>query len=154
MKLVHYAKKPVERLREIPQEKDKFKPRGFWVSDDDCEDNWKAWCKSEGYGLDRLVCIHDVALAENANVLFLQSSWAIDSFTQQFAIEEDCYRYRDINWSAVREQWDGLIITPYIWTRRLDGDAGWYYSWDCASGCIWRPRAIASVTLRQNAEVG
>jgi hypothetical protein len=28
-----------------------------------------------------------------------------------------------------------LLITPYIWSCRLDFN--WYYTWDCASGCFW-----------------
>jgi hypothetical protein len=57
-----------------------------------------------------------------------------------------------IAWDRLRERYQGLIVTPYIWERRLTmgngPDAMWYYFWDCASGCIWDPAAIASVTPR------
>ena len=38
---------------------------------------------------------------------------------------------------------DGIIIAPYQWYCRMTVD--WYYTWDCASGCIWNLDAIESV---------
>ena len=46
-----------------------------------------------------------------------------------------------IDWPKVAERYDGIIIAPYQWSRRLDGPM-WYYGWDCASGCVWRARAV------------
>ena len=47
-------------------------------------------------------------------------------------------------WPGVAaEGWAGIEIAPYIWARRLDGPARWYYGWDAASGCIWDPTAAA-----------
>ena len=161
MRLVHYTDKPVGRLEVIPQrrgtERDYFKPKGFWVSDDDCEDNWKAWCESETFSLERLALAYDVELARNANVLLLSSAKDIDAFTDEYFTEPYPYlrKFRSrmyIDWEKVRSRYLGMIVTPYIWERRLSlepgaPDAMWYYSWDCASGCIWDPAAIASMTL-------
>ena len=41
--------------------------------------------------------------------------------------------------------YQGIIIAPYLWTRRHHESTGWYYSWDCASGVIWDARAIAEL---------
>lgn len=148
MKLTHYAAAPVSGIRAIPQGKDTFKPRGFWVTDDDCEDNWRNWCVSESFALERLTHIHDVVLSPGANVLVLQSAAEIDDFTAEY-VDGTSRHYRDIRWREVRRKYSGLIVTPYIWARRLHDGTGWYYSWDCASGCIWDPKAIAGVTLRE-----
>ena len=55
--------------------------------------------------------------------------------------------YGCIDWRLVAEEWQGIVIAPYLWERRFDSDARWYYSWDCASGCIWDHRAIAAIEL-------
>ena len=40
-----------------------------------------------------------------------------------------------IDWERVKEQYSGIIITPYCFDLRLDFI--WYYGWDCESACIW-----------------
>ena len=56
--------------------------------------------------------------------------------------------YLEPNWAPTAAQYAGVIIAPYQWERRLDGDASdWYYGWDCASGCIWNADAIASIAV-------
>lgn len=42
-------------------------------------------------------------------------------------------------------RYDGIVITPYVWSMRLDRSAFWYYGWDCASGCIWNASAVAEL---------
>lgn len=157
MKLVHYSDAPIGPLRVIEQRKgdrlDQFKPRGLWVSDDDCADNWRTWCEAEQWGLDRLTHVHDVELAPAANLLVLRTVADIDAFTRQWAVHPipEITSNMFMDWEGVRRRCQGLIITPYIWERRLSygaDDAMWYYSWDCASGCIWDPAAIASIRLR------
>lgn len=152
MKLVHYSFQPIKMALKIPQGSDTFKPRGLWVSDDDCPDNWKSWCESEEFGLERLTHIHDVKLVPNANIKIISLPEELDDLSHRFKTA-DCREYfYSLDWASMRSFWDGLIITPYIWQRRLHGPATWYYSWDCASGCIWHPRAIESITLREIAK--
>ena len=148
MRLVHYARSLVGALKNGDRRDAHFKPHGLWVSDDDCEDNWRAWCEAEKFRLDALTHIHDVVLTQDADILHLASAGEIDAFTRQYGVPGEFESPR-VNWGAVTECYQGIIITPYIWQRRLDGNAGWYYGWDCASGCIWDVAAIASVTLRE-----
>jgi hypothetical protein len=157
MRLVHYTDKPISALCVLPQDgsnqRDWFKPRGLWVSDDDCADNWRAWCEGERFSPERLALAYDIALAGDANVLVLRSVDDIDAFTRRWAVHPvPGFEFNMfVDWSGVRAQYQGMIVTPYIWERRLSfgkDDAMWYYSWDCASGCIWDPAAIASMTLR------
>lgn len=154
MKLVHYSDAPITTLREPnnPQQVNS-KPRGLWISDDaDLENNWRSWCLSEQFNHQNLTHEHDVTLNQNANVMVLRSAFEIDAFHREFSRGyswQSDRQSRAIDWPMVAERYDGIIITPYIWDRRLDGEASnWYYGWDCASGCIWRPRAIAAITLR------
>ncbi len=151
MQLVHYSAAPVAEIRSAEQpSEDHFKPRGFWVSDDACEDNWRSWCEAEGFRLENLTHVHDVALAPDANILHLSSAYEIDAFTRAYSLEtQQVWRNRDMDWRRLAREFQGIIITPYVWARRLDGDAGWYCSWDCASGCIWDARAITSIALRE-----
>ena len=60
------------------------------------------------------------------------------------------YKNRCIAWEKVAAKYDGLIITPYIWQRRME--LNWYYTWDCASGCIWNVRAIKDIRLIETVE--
>lgn len=152
MKLVHYSRLPITKLKRLRNDaRDLFKPRGLWVSDDDCEDNWHAWCESEGFRLDCLTHAHDVELKNNASIVILTSAHDIDSFSQEFCFKNKTPMWPfSLRWPAVTKKWQGIIITPYIWERRMfEGNTDWYCGWDCASGCIWDPTAIASISLRQ-----
>lgn len=156
--LVHYAARPFTGpLQSATQSgggmaNGLWKPHGFWFSvEDGGGDGWREWCEAERFALDRLACAHDVVLAADANVLHIVGETAIDDFTREFTGEMpdiDLGRHNPIDWPAVAERWQGIIIAPYVWNRRLDGNAGWYYSWDCSSGCVWDAAAVASVVLR------
>lgn len=52
-----------------------------------------------------------------------------------------------IQWEKVKKEYDGIVIAPYQWECRLRNKFMWYYSWDCASGCIWNIDAIATMDL-------
>jgi hypothetical protein len=84
-------------------------------------------------------------MTTDARVLHLSSSDELLAFHAEFGLDN-----WKVSWIAVAEQWQGIIIAPYLWERRL-GDPSWYYTWDCASGCIWDATAIASVSLTEPA---
>jgi hypothetical protein len=58
-----------------------------------------------------------------------------------------------IDWSKVAKDFDGIVITPYLWERRLDHHVNWYYGWDCASGCIWNTSVIETITELKEIDV-
>jgi len=148
MRLLHYAKAPVTSVYSTEQrEVDSVygKPRGLWVSADDFEDNWRHWCEAEDFRLECLTHVHEVDLAADAEILRMASAYELDAFTREFQQGEG--RQLRINWPTVATRWQGVIIAPYIWERRLHGGYSWYYGWDCASGCIWDARAVASIRL-------
>jgi len=152
VKLVHYSAAPIGALVVREQKSHSIKPTGLWVSDDDDEQNWRAWCEAEDVRPDCLRFAYDVELVPDANVLFLRSAPEVLSFGREWLTDDPALR--EVNrsemflaWNRVRERWAGLMITPYQWEVRLG--PMWYYGWDCASGCIWDPAAIKSITLRE-----
>lgn len=44
-----------------------------------------------------------------------------------------------IDWPTVAKLYAGIEISPYQYNYRLKSGFIWYYGWDVASGCIWRP---------------
>jgi len=145
----HHSARPVERVRSVAQKVGETgrKPSGFWISRDG-DDSWEAWCRSEEYWIGSLAVRHEVRLAEHASILSLSTAKELEGFTEQYGLPEAwaSYSIKMIDWSRVAAEYSGIMIVPYIWSCRLDGPAsGWYYSWDCASGCIWDASAIASI---------
>lgn len=122
------------------------KPIGCWITDDsDC--CWKTWCIGNDFGLDRLTHKHEVIL-DDSNVLILESAEDIDNFGREWSCTKSGkWMDRYILWDQVAKKYDGLIITPYQWSRRMERSSSWYYGWDCAGGCIWKPSAIKEVRL-------
>lgn len=161
--LRHYSAAPIkEPIRSTPQLDVEYywpKPSGFWVSVDNHPDQldepmgWADWCRAEGYGLRALECQHDVALAPNARILLLTGARDIDAFTRTYGKTLSLHsRGNYIDWRKVAKKYQGIVIAPYIWSRRLHDSTGWYYGWDCSSGCIWDAAAIASVAPRTGGE--
>lgn len=146
MRLVHFSKDPLGEVYSCEQDGQwSLKPRGLWVSDEDCEDSWSAWCRGEEFNLENFEYAHEVVLAEDANVLTISTAMEIDEFTQRYRKPTSVHDYYGMDWARVAADYQGMLITPYVWSRRLATNSGWYYAWDCASGCIWDASAIASV---------
>ena len=132
------------------------KPKGCWITDDS-DDCWNAWCVAESFELRGLTHKHEVILDESG-VLSLCKAYELDDFTAEFGVDiwwgtdehPRKYKNRCIAWEKVAAKYDGLIITPYIWQRRME--LNWYYTWDCASGCIWNVRAIKDIRLIETVE--
>lgn len=143
MDFLHYSAAPIVLERRAYEQKLDFKPQGLWLS---VGDDWKRRCESEEWGTDRLLVAHHVELVDAANILRLATAEEIDRFTQEFGMPmSKGLRAGYIDWPRVASQWQGVIITPYCWSRRLSMHTMWYYGWDCASGCIWDLAVIRAV---------
>ncbi|QDM58016.1 hypothetical protein SEA_DALLAS_199 [Mycobacterium phage Dallas] len=140
LRLEVYAAAPItlDRSRIYTQAVD-HKPEGLWVSVAG-EDDWPTWCRGEEFSFDNLTVCHRVTLVPGANILHLKSPMDIDAFHYLYA-NRGILDW--IDWGKVAADYDGIIIAPYQWSRRMDPH--WYYTWDCASGCIWNLEAIESV---------
>lgn len=157
MKLTHYSFTPLVLDRTRTYEQDEpisshQKPRGFWVSVDG-EYDWKEWCTDEHFHLAALDNPTALTLAPDANVLLITTVAELIAFTGEYGIES---RYSShalaIDWHRVAQEYDGIIVTPYIWECRLKTYTSWYYGWDCASGCIWNLDALIQSTEREEVE--
>jgi hypothetical protein len=133
--LTHYTNEPLELDpdRTYEQSTKAMKPRGLWVSVDG-EYDWVSWCLSEEFNTTSLAHRTPISLIPGHNVLVLTTPEELDAFTNKYG-GEMTREFLYIDWPRVAQDYDGLIITPYQWSRRYD--LSWYYGWDCASGCIW-----------------
>ena len=156
MELRHYSKEEIHFDRDRTYRDHGArggKPDGFWVSVAGPYD-WEWWCREEEFGLHHLAVVHRVTLAEDATILRITCGEELDAFHNEWAVEtrmsrslnDTDKRWWEIDWAAVAERWEGIIIAPYLWSHRFDGPF-WFYGIDCASGCIWNPRAVASVEV-------
>lgn len=151
--LTHIARtsSPIQ-IEPRPQEAGRpaMKPKGLWY---EVDGDWQRWCNDEGMDW-RYGFLFRLAL-DGERMLQIRTLKQLDAFDARYhelehishpgyGLEpyDDC---RGIRWDQVAEEWDGIEIAPYQWGRRLGGHI-WYYSWDCASGVIWRPQG-ASLTL-------
>jgi len=157
VKLRHYSSKPIGELYDKSQENLRarfFKPLGLWLSveiDNPDEDwmDWRKWCQSEEFGIGSM--LYEVQLQEDANVLRIDNESDFEKFSEEFKpgyeeIGEQFWLKDGIDWLKVSEQYDGIIIAPYFWEFRFT--ANWYYPWDCASGSIWKVRAVKDIQLK------
>lgn len=150
LRLRHYSAEPLGEIRSVSQVgRNLRKPGGLWVSVHNARNNWPQWCKSEDYGLASLANEHEIILADTANVCWLKNAKEIDKFTKQYVAHEHKYNNKEyimyLDWVKVSSVYQGLIISPYCYSRRLEDHTIWYYGWDCASGCVWDASAISSV---------
>lgn len=138
-RFVHYSQKPFEFERRTYDQRVDTKPRGLWLSVDDA---WLDWCRGENFHLEHCEWAIPVSIREGATVLGLATEEDLDAFTREYRRRPSRARppYVETNsllidWSAVARWFDGIVISPYQWGRRLE--LPWYYGWDCASGCVW-----------------
>jgi hypothetical protein len=150
LNLRHYSNRKLEAVHSRTQKDTAFpfdKPDGLWLS---VGESWKIWCDEADFGKERLAFVHDVFLTEAAKILHVANAADLDFFTDRFsAVTLDFLPDMiSINWKFVAEHYQGVIISPYIYERRLHPKTRWYYGWDCASGCIWDASAVRGIMLR------
>lgn len=149
MRLLHYTEKPFAydpHFEYVQVEPHAYgKPVGLWVSCEG-EDDWPTWCRSEDWGVAYLANVSEITLHADANILYVCSAEQLISFHQEYGIPSGYdFLGHSIDWQRVTSEWDGIIIAPYLWGMRLSREVPWYYTWDCASGCIWNLDVITTV---------
>lgn len=152
MKLIHYSDKPLKSVYSVDQRAELFwKPKGLWLSVEG-EDDWRWWCEAENFR-DIESQIATEVVVEWDEILHIQDALDLDAFHERYskpAWEGVCHsKYPD--WREIAAEYKGIVIAPYIWERRLHNDTMWYYSWDCASGCIWDHTAVLEVKELESA---
>ena len=130
-----------------------MKPEGLWFSPEDAtreyDESWRAYCSD--LSLNPLTYKYHVKLSPDANLLLISDVSGMYKFCKKYRSKEDVAVYGNLGicWQYVALDYQGIIISPYQHSLRLDSDFYWYYPWDCASGCIWDISAISSLTLLQ-----
>lgn len=170
VKLFHFSPKPIRKVTQrkyyqfnrvpwdrlppvIQRKRPPGKPYGFWVS---CGEDWKRWCKSEEYGLNRLKYKYQVHLKKKDNLLRITTLEQLDDFSEKYGFDpfNNAYSYNpDIRWNLVYPKYQGVLIFPYFQDRRLHNATHWYYGWDCASGVIWDVSCIDRIELVRKSTV-
>lgn len=150
VRYLHYAAASVERVLDTVRPlSPSTKPIGLWFSvSGNGHYGWYEWCQDNDFNLDRLSVVHELTLAPDARVLRITTARQLKEFTKVYATPLlPPTRLNVIEWGRVAEEYDGIVIAPYLAECRLDDRLFWYYGWDCASGCVWRSRAVASLTV-------
>ncbi len=145
----HYSAEPLLAVHSIEQlglRDDK--PSGLWISDD-TDYGWRKWCEDNDFRIDTLKHRYEIKIC--GNLLRINSGDELEIFTREYVSSENNWRQK-VDWSRIAKAFDGILITPYIYSHRLLDNFYWYYSWDCASGCIWNASAIESIKLMEIAE--
>ncbi len=119
------------------------KPIGIWYSVDH---GWEKWCEVEKARIEGGLR-HIVELGKE-NIVFIRNATQLSAFDSRYNVAPDHWR-NNIDWRLVSREYDGIEIAPYLWEWRLDIPAGWYQGWDCASGCIWRPKGVRVTQQRK-----
>jgi hypothetical protein len=146
--LTHFTAKPFEfdPTRTYEQSARNMKPRGLWLSVDG-EHNWEQWCRSEEYGLGGLEHRTRVFFEPGSRILSLSTEADLLAFTVAYG-GKMTREFLWIDWPRVATEWDGMVISPYQWSLRYSGQVSWYYTWDCASACVWNLAAVNIMALR------
>jgi hypothetical protein len=156
MQLIHYSTEPVTFDPDyqhpdiaLHHNNQIGKPVGLWVSVPG-DNDWASWCESIGW-VDRIQYAYDVTLHDDARILEIPTGDELDMFHDRYAQPGHPLdtglgnRLVPIEWERVANDYDGIIIAPYQRSHRHFGPL-WYFTWDCASGCIWNYDVIDSVT--------
>ena len=125
-----------------------FKPNGLWVSVPGGDPDWPEWCRGEDFAIEKLIHCTRVELKPDAEIKLITNAAEIEAFDREYGTELQLspeFSHHVIDWHKVAQEYDGIIITPYLWSHRMKNGFMWYYGWDCASGCIWQGDAIAGL---------
>jgi hypothetical protein len=144
----HHPRAPLpwefDPSRKYEQTRRWAKPTGFWLS---VNDDWRRYCEADEVSDCEGVPVVEFAL-DLERVLVLDCAADLDEFHGSYVVPQEQSHGTLIDWGPLTEHFTGIMIAPYIWSRRLDGPASsWYYPWDCASACIWD---LSAVTLAEN----
>lgn len=153
VRFVHWSREPKLELQDDypydPEFFRPFKPRGLWVTDES-DISWEKWCAENDFGCGQHRI--DLAVTDQANLLWLKTEQDILNFTDQYGkgLSDKMPDYKlAIRWEEIVSQYHGIMIFPYQWGLRLDDRVPWYYPWDCASGCVWKPKTALQVVDKE-----
>jgi hypothetical protein len=132
------------KLRDTSAKQDVgWKPFGLWYA---CGGEWIEWMESEmPEWLEDGQYLYEVQPTYSAGGLAAGRSGKYVGGVLRLTTEEEVVEFSrtysnfdKVDWHEVASIWDGIEICPYQDDLRLSMH-NWYYPWDVASGCVWRP---------------
>lgn len=130
-----------------------LKPTGLWYS---IGIDWLKWCQSEGFwtqfkylyelNLDSSVLTKGEPNAEK--ILSIETPAELTVFNRRYT-KKTLIGSHCIDWERVQKDYGGIEFATYSksYLTRDQILMIWYYSLDCAGGCIWNTRLIDSLRL-------
>ena len=149
-RLIHYARRSLHTIYSVEQgERPDGKPTGLWVSAEGASD-WAAYCKSTYPRHLEGIVATEVVLHPSAAILHISNVVMFDEFEKRYYMHANFDNpwtpFNGIDWGLVAKRYEGIVISPYRYERRYErGGIMWYYTWDCASGCIWDRSAVKEI---------
>lgn len=139
---------PVTSMRDTSGAlREHFKPVGLWYA---CGVEWIEFLESEMPSwFEEVRYVYEVLPAMD-RIIHLRTVEQVRKFDREFGtnrypgIASD--RTEEVLWKEVARHADGIEICPYQRSLRMSS-VGWYYAWDVASGCIWRPEGLRELRL-------
>lgn len=167
----HNSQKPITELWKACYLHSQFhlnlhKPNGFWYGVDGdwqrwCQDNMPEWVGGFTYEVD-VTGLKILRLTNMDEIIEFHNRYAkpikgmeelVDQIQMPCWTEEDqlnlkkftmsTFHYPD--WKKVSKEYDGIEIDPYQNSLRLH--LTWYYTWDCASGCVWNTQDLKLIPV-------
>ena len=140
--------KPFDKglVREIYKQRPFFKPDGVWYA---CGSEWLTWTfyEMESWLGDYIYRL-DI---DKSNFIMIRNEKMLFDFTEGYALNNAGYgvvKNNTIDWPLVAKAgYQGIQICPYLSMARMSSKAGWYYTWDVASGCVWDTSCIKNVSI-------
>ena len=147
-KRIHNCREPlqIDKSRQYEQT-DYFKPKGLWYG---FGDSWQKWCENEQPDW---IHQHFYELKPNgSNLLILKTERDMLRFNDEYGgkpVLPGMRIFKQIEWSRVTQNYNGIEIPIYFWQFRLHPDFLWFYGWDCASGAIWNLEKVDAVEIKK-----
>ena len=117
------------------------KPSGLWYG---IGTDWLDWVKSE---MPHWKGRYFYKVYITNKVLRISNKEQFIKFINKYKIVDRTFPNKikliDIDWKKVARYHSGIEISPYLYEFRFK--FLWYYSWDVASGCIWKRDGLAQI---------
>lgn len=145
---MHYSKTGVvlDPARVYDQSRNS-KPSGFWYEFDL---EWIDWCRSEmpEWLTEKFLVGQTVTIKPEARILRLTTRVEVYEFAAKYRLRDMFWgpdadlEHRLIDWTRVRQDYDGIEFCNFHHLWDLRDKYLWWYSLDCSSGCVWNPRML------------
>lgn len=120
----------------------RMKPTGLWLSNEAGDLTWRDFCVGERFNLDSL-SFENLFLCDTKDWIVLSAYNDFEIFYREYALHDALISpfMRVIDWERVKEDFKGILISPFNYKAHYDFT--WYYGWDCDSACAWDLTSIS-----------